>query len=248
MVVTLESLLCENNDIELTMEDANFLNSTPPNAQMITAIESYGEDACLCEQFDFSMESADITFEGYSNVIKKIKFGVRDSDSFADVVKRLKESGGEKLVKALIPALKKDGYSVIKSPEEFKKYAKEYGNNHPIRSAFTSYTSLQHKWTANSGWLGLLQLICSLCGIVVPLDQPVNGELVSIGGTVVFVQDYLGWTKRLGETKIKKNRGGAPSGCFALFWNPDKKLFRMVCIARQKFIDFNKQDKEGKVK
>lgn len=30
MVVTLESLLCENNDIELTMEDTNFLNSTPP--------------------------------------------------------------------------------------------------------------------------------------------------------------------------------------------------------------------------
>lgn len=30
MVVTLESLLCENNDIKLTMEDANFLNSTPP--------------------------------------------------------------------------------------------------------------------------------------------------------------------------------------------------------------------------
>lgn len=215
---------------------------------MITAIESFGEDMCLCEQFDLCMEDANITFEGYSKVIKKIKFAITESDSFNDVIKRLKENGGEKLVKALIPALKKDGFNVIKSEDEFKKFAKEYANKHPVRNAFVNYSGYSKKITASSGWLGLLQLIAYCCGIALPIDTPINGQLVSIGGTVVWVQDFLHWAKRIGDSKIRKQRGGVPNGAYALFWNPDTKRFRMVCIARAKFVDFDKTDKEGVVK
>lgn len=233
-IISLESLLNEGEG------DLNALCEESVGMQMEAACIEFADSNDLCEMFDLAMESTDVTFEGYGKYITPIKFKVSSEDSMKDVIKRLKDNGADKLVKALIPVLKKEGYNTISSEAELKKLVKEYENKHPIKNAFFGHPN-DKKTTASSGWLGVLGL---LFGIY--LDNPFNSEPIPIGGTVVIVTDYVHWTKRMGGDYAKK-RGGAPSGCYAVFWNPEKEKFRMVTIARQKFFNFG-GDKPGVVK
>ena len=229
-IISLNDLLDESNDI----------CDESVGIQLEDACIEYADNHDLSEMFELSMESTDVTFEGYGKYFKPVKFSHNFDDTIEDSVKRLKEAGGEKLVKTLIPILKKDGFETIKSKSELKDLDDEYRKEHPIRNGLLGHPEDRSLTATN----GILSIVLSSIGIV---TSDFNSEPVPVGGTVVIVQNYSKWWNRLTKEKHDK-RGGKPLGCYAVFWNPEKKTFKIICIARQKFIDFGGKDTGAVIK
>lgn len=202
---------------------------------MEAACLEYADNHDLSVSFNLSLESTDVTFEGYGKHFKIVKFNYARANNMADALRRLKEAGGESIVKGLIPILKKDGFEPIPNDAKMRECVQKYAQKHPIRQFFNDKTKRD----------GLaLGLLITYGGSGEQLSTT-HIDAAPFGGTMIMI--HLLENNR-GST-ISKNSEGIPQDVYAIFFNEEKSLLKFVKIARAMLFGFGKKkDSSGYMK